>query len=990
MGNEVNVNLAPIELFEGGGEMGKLVRSMDWSKTPLGPIEQWPQSLKTTVSLCLGSNFPISIAWGPESVQIYNDGYWPICGDKHPTSMGQDYKECWASAWPVIGKAFEDASKGQPRFLTNQRIFLERFGYMEETFFTFSFSPIIDESGGVGGLFHPVTELTQQSLGERRLELLRKVAALTVNVKTTNEAITKLMEMLTSEALDVPFSLLYSLSADGTQATLAGSHGFTATSSINAEIIPIKKINSNEWPLGKVLDAKTPVHLVNLAAEFGIFECAPYPEAPRSALIFPVELPGLQQPFGFFITGVSARRELDEPYRTFYDLLIAAITNLLIKAKTNEDEEQRLETLLELDRAKTAFFSNISHEFRTPLMLMLGPVEDLINDTQNPLNAAQKESALMMQRNAFRLQRLVNNLLDFSKLEAGRLEAKYHATEIAAFTGELASTFRSSINKAGLEFNLLCKPLSQPVYVDREMWEKIIFNLLSNALKFTFSGSISVTVSEDKHDAIITITDTGEGVSKEGVSKLFQRFSRIEGVKSRTHEGSGIGLAFISELIKMHGGEISIQSELKKGSTFKVKIPFGSGHLPAEKVIKKEVHQKTSAIAQVFLNETTEWTKQNNATEEPVTANATTEDKLLILVVDDNADVLGYITRILKQSPEWEIAEASNGLEALAFVDKKIPDLILSDIMMPEMDGFELLKRIRENKKTKKIPLILLSARAGEEATIQGLEHGADDYLVKPFSAKELYARVKTQLYMSLIRADNMELVNDVLNRSREMEQMTYIASHDLQQPLNNIVVFLQLLETTNDNNVLGEKMQKYLHYAIASSTSIRNMIHSLLDYSRLGKKAELELTDFNEILESVKSDLNALIEEKNAVIEVAEMPVLMAYADKVKMLFQNFINNAIKFQRPNIVPKIMVSAIQKDKYWEFAIRDNGIGIEEKYYEKIFQIFQRLHTQEAYEGTGIGLAHCKKIIELHRGSVWVESTVGQGTTIYFSIKKQLR
>ncbi len=168
----------------GGGEMGRLVRSMDWSKTPLGPIESWPQSLRTTVSLCLASNFPISLAWGPHHVQIYNDGYWPICGGKHPHSVGQDFSVCWASAWPVIGKAFERALAGETSYLEDQRMFLDRHGYLEETFFTFSFSPIRDETGGVGGLFHPVTETTAKMLGERRARALRDLAARTGKART--------------------------------------------------------------------------------------------------------------------------------------------------------------------------------------------------------------------------------------------------------------------------------------------------------------------------------------------------------------------------------------------------------------------------------------------------------------------------------------------------------------------------------------------------------------------------------------------------------------------------------------------------------------------------------------------------------------------------------------------------------------------------------------------------------------------------------------
>src|SRR6267154_2709053 len=195
----------PQDWLVGGGEMGKCVRSRDWSITPLGPIESWPQSLRTTVSLCLASNFPISLAWGPHHVQIYNDGYWPICGGKHPHAVGQDFSVCWASAWPVIGKAFERALAGETSYLEDQRMFLDRHGYLEETFFTFSFSPIRDEHGNVAGVFHPVTETTHLVLAKRRLNVLRRVADRTMEAKTVSEALTCAAEAMAEAPLDLPF-----------------------------------------------------------------------------------------------------------------------------------------------------------------------------------------------------------------------------------------------------------------------------------------------------------------------------------------------------------------------------------------------------------------------------------------------------------------------------------------------------------------------------------------------------------------------------------------------------------------------------------------------------------------------------------------------------------------------------------------------------------------------------------------------------------------
>src|ERR1700684_1164168 len=214
----------PQDWLVGGGKMGELIRSMDWAKTPLGPIESWPQSLRTTVSLCLASNFPISLAWGPKHVQIYNDGYWPICGEKHPHSMGQGFTECWAAPWPVIGEAFTRALAGETSFLENQRMFLDRNGYLEETFFTFSFSPIRDETG-VAGLFHPVTETTSRMLSERRTRALRDLAARTGNALKPKDVCTLAAQTLSDYQTDLPFALFYLFEETSEQARLVARTG---------------------------------------------------------------------------------------------------------------------------------------------------------------------------------------------------------------------------------------------------------------------------------------------------------------------------------------------------------------------------------------------------------------------------------------------------------------------------------------------------------------------------------------------------------------------------------------------------------------------------------------------------------------------------------------------------------------------------------------------------------------------------------------------
>ncbi len=752
---------API-LRVDSGQMAALVDAKDWSSTPLGPFGQWPQSLRTTVSLCVASNFPIAIIWGPQRVQIYNDGYLPVCGDKHPTSLGQNFKECWASAWEVIGESFEQAWAGQARFLENQRIFLDRFGYLEETFFNFSFSPILDESGGVGGLFHPVTELTQYILAGRRLNILRTVAERTAAPYTEPETAALLLETFRAFALDLPFVALYALGPGAEQARLEGQVGLDHAAALGPATVALAEGTDGTWPLAEAARTGTAQRVEQLATAFGAFASGPYPEAPHTALVYPLRLGGSAQPAYFLVLGVSARRVLDAEYVLFLDLLAGATTTALAKARTLAEERQRADALAELDRAKTAFFNNISHEFRTPLTLMLGPLDDALADSTHPLAASQQARLTLVQRNTRRLQRLVNSLLDFARIEAGRLQADFAPLDLAAHTAELASVFESAVATAGLTFAVDCPPLSAPAYVDADLWEKVVFNLLSNALKFTFAGSIRVSLREEGDHAVLRVQDTGEGMAAAELPKLFTRFYRAEGTRSRSHEGSGIGLAFVQELVQLHGGTITAESQLGQGSTFAVRLPLGAAHLSADRVRPAGPNARLAGQSAAFVEETRRWLPDADRVpgdppsppgELPAAAAAAT-----ILVVDDNADMRAYVQHVLAQQPQWTVRTAADGAQALEAVARQQPDLIVSDVMMPHLDGFGLLQILKQHPDTARIPVVLLSARAGEEAVLEGLAQGADDYLVKPFAARELLARVRTQLGITRTRQDNTRL----------------------------------------------------------------------------------------------------------------------------------------------------------------------------------------------------------------------------------------
>jgi signal transduction histidine kinase/DNA-binding response OmpR family regulator len=446
--------------------------------------------------------------------------------------------------------------------------------------------------------------------------------------------------------------------------------------------------------------------------------------------------------------------------------------------------------LTELDRAKTEFFSNVSHEFRTPLTLMLGPLEDELAE-RVALTSDRRFRLDTAYRNALRLQKLVNTLLEFSRVEAGRTQATFVPTDLAALTTDLASVFRSATDKAELELKIDCPSLPGPVYVDRGMWEQIVFNLLSNAFKHTFDGTIRVALRWLDELVELRISDTGVGIGESELPRLFERFHRVREAQSRSYEGTGIGLALVRELAILHGGSVAVESTLKRGSTFIVTIRTGKDHLPANKIAAEPSVNTVPGSA--YVQEALHWAPDPIADPASPPPGARSLSRPRILWADDNADMRTYVTQLL--SSAYEVEAVPDGEAALQAAMVKPPDLVLSDVMMPRLDGFGLLKALRANEQTRHLPVILMSARAGEDAAVVGLDAGADDYLVKPFTARELLARVRTHVNLARQRSDwEHELEKRVHQRTAQLA--AEISRHELtEQRLEAQLQRLSLLD---------------------------------------------------------------------------------------------------------------------------------------------------------------------------------------------------
>ncbi|HEX8849455.1 MAG TPA: ATP-binding protein [Gemmatimonadaceae bacterium] len=771
------------DVFAGGGEVGALCRAIDWASTPLGSPAGWPQSLRTTVRTMLTSRFAMWMAWGPELTMLYNDAYARMTlGAKHPWALSRPASTVWAEIWKDIGPRIAAVTgTGVATWDEALLLFLERSGYLEETYHTFSYSPLADESGAIAGMLCVVSEDTERVIGERRLKTLRELGAELASATREGDTLRAVATALARNQRDLPFAAVYLFEEDGS-ARLGCASGTHPGSPVAPRDIPA---GDGAWPIADLVQSHRPLVVEELASRFPGVELpqGDWWAPPQRAVLVPIAQRGGERPAGFLVAAVNPFRRFDADYRGFLELVAGQVGASLANARAYEEERRRAEELADLDRAKTQFFSNVSHEFRTPLTLLLGPAEDALGDPETiPANRARME---IIHRNALRLLRLVNTLLDFSRIEAGRVTARYEPTDLAAYTAELASSFRSAMERAGLRL-VVESSTAASVWLDREMWEKIVLNLLSNAFKHTFEGEVALHVLEREGCAVLEVRDTGVGIPAEQLPHIFERFHRVPNARSRTHEGTGIGLALVQELVRLHHGTIDVASTPGEGTTFTVAIPLGSSHLKPEQLADAgsdgAMRRLSAASSSAYVEEARRWLPAaddgaSSDDDQPIaTAAAAPEGAVAspiagahVLVADDNADMRDYVTRLLHDRG-CVVRTVADGRAALDAALEERPELILSDVMMPGLDGFELISRLRADPRTRGIPVILLSARAGEEARVEGLGAGADDYLVKPFTARELVARVEGRIQIDRGRRES-ESVRERLLAAVEVER---------------------------------------------------------------------------------------------------------------------------------------------------------------------------------------------------------------------------
>jgi len=702
-----------------GGEMGRQFAEFDWAAHPLGSPEEWSAEVRSAVAVVLTSRFPIVLWLGTEDLfLVYNDAYIEILGDKHPAALGRRGRFVWWDIWEPISPMLASViASGEATWSNDLMLPMVTAGRRQERYFTFTYSPLVGENGEIYGIFCPSWETTERVISERRLHLLNAVASATMETRTVDDAVSAAVSVCADQP-DVPLVAAYVSGADAAETTLRG-----ATPSV-LPLLPPTLDKLTDWePTAR---SRAELQIIEGVASVihGLHE-ALGADCPDQALVLPL---GEDAIAGALVVGTNPQCPLDEQYLGFCQLLADQLSSALASVVSHEQQRQRADALAELDHAKTAFLTNVSHEFRTPLTLLLGPLEDALSDVGPQTVLAERLRTA--RRNAGRLLRLVDSLLQFSRIEAGRATTELVCTDVGALTWQIASSFTELCARGGLELDLDCHQALADI--DPDMWETIMLNLMSNAVKYTLNGSITVAVHGGEAHSLITVRDTGVGIGEADLKRLGQRFFRADTALGRSVEGTGIGLSLVRGLVELQDGSMQITSELGRGTTVAITLPKSLVDAPID-------HLPADLLDNPYVVEADQWVAPL-----PSAAASGGDDRKLVLIADDNADMRDHLDRVL--SVHWRTVLVADGEAALRTAGELRPDAIVTDVMMPKLDGFDFVSAIRRDTELAATPIVMLSARAGDEAVSEGYAGGADDYLPKPFRSQELVERIAARL----------------------------------------------------------------------------------------------------------------------------------------------------------------------------------------------------------------------------------------------------
>ena len=987
--------------FVGNSHMDELLRRIDWAATSVGTPDKWPGTWRAALRMCLDSFVPMVVLLGKEHVMVYNDACVPVVGLRHPGCLGRPAATEWPEIWSSIIEpmVMHVATTGEPAGSDDLYLPLERNGYPEETHMAFAVSAIREDDGAPTALLVTLRETTERVLIARLVECLDALSTRCFPAETPDEACKIASEVTNRYLRDMPFALMYLVDRDGKHAHLAAHSGLTSLPEdvAPAEVALDGEIGRTMWDIASVVATQAAAETAGVRDRV-----LPFLRDPSFAPQIVHSVPLLDPSGGtggVLVMGTNPMRPALEG-RKLASAVAARLTTAVANAKVKQQTRERAEALAALDRAKTLFLSDVSHEFRTPLTLLMSPLDDVLS--RRSLGDSERELLQTSRRAASRLLKLVQSMLDFSRVEAGRMQAAFEAVDLSADTVDLVSLFRSTFERAKLRLEVECPPLPESVYVDRDMWEKIVLNLVSNAFKFTLNGAVKVSLKAEDEWIALTVRDTGCGIAEHDLPRVFERFHRGQTTQARTAEGSGIGLSLVNELVKLHGGYIEVSSAVNHGTTVCVRVRRGTKHLPEDRVVVPR-RAGPRELAAPYIEEVSGWVEdadEPTRIPKPRTKGASSkratpaasESAERVLVVDDNADMRRYLRRILEE--QWRVDTATDGMAALEKIRKSRPDLVIADLMMPGLDGLSLLGALRDDSRCADVPVMVLSARANEDASIDALNAGADDYLPKPFKARELAARVAVQLARGRLRRAERAAREVAEQTSFMKDELVLMLSNALRNPLN---VMLNSIAMVKEHTLGTEESRRAVELIRASTREQHRLIDEVHDLSCISAGCfEIE----RKIVPSLSALVSAEVDDVRAIGSARRVRIesfidsgagaFEGDAQRMRQVVHNLLSHALACTQPG--GNVIVECHGRGGFAEIVVRDNGAGITAETLPHVFDPLWQMHHARAdgarNAGMWLGLAVIYRIAELHGGRIFAASD-GQGMGSVFTVRLPL-
>jgi signal transduction histidine kinase len=668
--------------------------------------------------------------------------------------------------------------------------------------------------------------------------------------------------------------------------------------------------------------------------------------------------------------------------------------------------EESNQKMMELDQIKSRFFANISHELRTPLTLLIAPLENLLHRFN--LDAETKNLLATMHSNGMRLLKLINDLLDLVRLESGRLEVKYEPVQVAEFVKGLASSARQVAEDKRLRLETFVDPELGTVVGDHDKLEKIVLNLVFNALKFTPAGGrVELRAEKQGEEFVLTVSDTGMGISRKNLPFVFDRFWQADGSSKRKFQGVGIGLALVKELVEIQGGRVAVESEEGQGTTFTIRLPFKRAESSEQPAAAPETATPASATGNGTVS-SEEWLANLYRRAELFPAMTPLQESMrpvetsrrddlpTLLVADDEPDMLAFLKSQL--SSRYHVLEAVDGQQAVEKAGQFLPDLILLDMMMPEKDGLQACRELRQHTPTQSIPIVLLTARADEETKLAALSAGASDFLAKPFSTTELHVRIKNLVeshhYQGKLSKQNQVLeatIEQLKETETQLVQSEKLASlgrmsagiiHEINNPVNALVSGLFALKKKK-SYFAPEKQGEYQEIVedLEERTKwIQDIVGRMRMYTHPDAQSR-EQVEVSEIVEAAMFLLGHELKENDveAIQNLTPHQTIWANKNVLTQVMVNLLQNSIDAMRVKKYegekPTIWIESKVENKQSILVVRDNGTGIEAEHLNKIFDPF--FTTKDVGQGMGLGLAICYRIVQDFEGRIGVRTEPGK-------------